>query len=305
MDPEAPDTPAGHGIPALAPVPPVALVLASITSVQIGAALAATLFDRAGPAGTSAVRLTIAALLLLALFRPWRRRHDRSALRVAALLGLVLGGMNLVFYAAVDRVPLGIVVTIEFLGPITVATIYSRRRADLVWVAMALAGVVLLAAPWRNGDALDGLGVLFAAIAAVLWGVYILLSERAGQRFSGGDGLAIAMVWGAALTLVPGVAQAGTALLDPVVLAAGLGVSLLSSVVPYTFEMEALRSMPKAVFGTLMSLEPGIAALAGLVILGQALDAREIVAIGLVVAASLGIMRRPGPVATPEATLDA
>lgn len=302
---QEPTQASGRGIPVLDPIPPVALVLTGITSIQFGAALAATLFDQAGPAGTSAVRLSFAALVLLAVWRPWRRRHDPRALRLVALFGLTLGAMNLTFYEALDRIPLGIAVTIEFLGPITVATLLSRRRLDLVWVALATTGILLLAAPWQAGGGLDSLGVAFALIAAVFWGLYIVLAQRAGRFFDGGEGLAIAMVWAAAIPLVPGIAQAGTDLLDPGLLAAGFGVALLSSVIPYSLETEALRRMPASVFGILMSLEPAVAALAGFLVLSQSLGARELVAIGLVVAASIGVTRTTSAPVSAEASLDA
>lgn len=290
---EPPASPApGRGIPALDPVPPVALVLTGVTSIQFGAALAATLFDEAGPSGTSMLRLTFAALVLLAIWRPWRRRHDPRALRLAALFGLALGAMNLAFYEALDRIPLGVAVTIEFLGPITVATLLSRRRLDLLWVALATAGIVLLAAPWQEDAGLDTTGVVLALVAAAFWGLYILLAQRAGRRFDGGEGLAIAMVWAAAIPLIPGIAQAGDDLLDPLLLATGFCVALLSSVIPYSLETEALRRMPANVFGVLMSLEPALAALAGLVVLSQSLGARELAAIALVVTASIGVTRQ-------------
>jgi inner membrane transporter RhtA len=305
--PAARDRPqaAGRGIPALDPIPPVALVLTGVTSIQFGAALAATLFDEAGPAGTSVLRLGFAALVLLAVWRPWRRRHDPRALRLVAIFGLTLGAMNLTFYEALDRIPLGVAVTIEFLGPITVATLLSRRRLDLVWVALATAGILLLAAPWQEGGGLDTTGVVFALIAAGFWGLYIVLAQRAGRFFDGGEGLAIAMLWAALIPLVPGLAQAGTDLLDPALLAAGFGVALLSSVIPYSLETEALRRMPANVFGVLMSLEPAVAALAGFLVLSQSLGARELFAIGLVVAASIGATRAAGGPVSAEASLDA
>lgn len=302
---QEPTQASGRGIPALDPIPPVALVLTGVTSIQFGAALAATLFDQAGPAGTSALRLSFAALVLLALWRPWRRRHDPRALRLVALFGLTLGAMNLTFYEALDRIPLGIAVTIEFLGPITVATLLSRRRLDLVWVGLATAGILLLAAPWQESGGLDTAGVVFALVAAVFWGLYIVLAQRAGRFFDGGEGLAIAMVWAAAIPLVPGVAEAGADLLDPGLLAAGFGVALLSSVIPYSLETEALRRMPASVFGILMSLEPAVAALAGFLVLSQSLGAREIIAIGLVVTASIGVTRAASAPVSAEASLDA
>jgi inner membrane transporter RhtA len=303
----APVTPSdpGRGIPALDPVPPVALVLAGVTSIQFGAALAATLFDEASPAGVSAVRLGFAALVLLAIWRPWRRRHAPEHLRLAVMFGLTLGAMNLTFYEALDRIPLGVAVTIEFLGPITVATLLTRRRLDLVWVALAVAGILLLTAPWQETGGLDTAGVLFALVAAVFWALYILLAQRASRVFDGGEGLAIAMVAAALIPLVPGIAQDGTALVDAHLLLVGFGVALLSSVIPYSLETEALRRMPARVFGVLMSLEPALAALAGFLVLSQALDVRELVAIGLVVAASIGVTRTAASVPPAEASIDA
>jgi inner membrane transporter RhtA len=295
----------GRGIPALEPVPPIVLVVAAITSIQFGAALAATLFDRVGPAGVSAVRLTLAALVLLAIWRPWRKRRTAEALRAAALFGVVLGAMNLTFFLAVDRIPLGVAVTIEFLGPIAVGAIYSARRRDLVWPAIALLGVVLLAEPWDTSGGLDTVGMALAAVAAVFWGVYIVVAERASRLFDGGEGLSIALVFAAFISLVPGVAEAGSDLLDPELLAIGLAVSLLSTVIPYSLETEALRRIPRGVFGVLMSLEPAVAALAGLLILGEHLAAVQLAAIALVVVASVGVTRSSSALDAPSATMDA
>ena len=294
----------GRGIAALDPVPPVALVLAGVTSIQFGAALAATLFDDLGPAGTSVLRLGFAAIVLVALWRPKPREHRIEHLRLAGIFGLVLGAMNLAFYEALDRIPLGIAVTIEFAGPIAVATLLSRRRLDLTWVALAAAGIVLLAAPWGE-TSLDGAGVAFALIAAFFWALYILIAQRASRFFDGGEGLSIAMVAAALVPLIPGVAEAGTDLLQPGLLALGLGVGLLSSVIPYSLETEALRRMPANVFGVLMSLEPAVAALAGFLVLSQDLGAREIAAIALVVAASIGVTRTAALSTPVEATIDA
>ncbi len=294
----------GRGIAALDPVPPVVLVLAGVTSIQFGAALAATLFDDLGPAGTSALRLGFAALVLAAIWRPRLDRHRPESLRLAVIFGLVLGAMNLTFYEAIDRISLGVAVTIEFIGPIAVATLLSRRRLDLVWVALAASGIVLLAAPWSEAG-LDGVGVAFALVAAFFWGLYILLAQRAGQVFDGGEGLAIAMVVAALVPLVPGIAEAGTDLLNPGLLALGLGVALMSSVIPYSLETEALRRLPAHVFGVLMSLEPALAALAGFLVLSQDLGVREIAAIALVVAASVGATRTTAFTAPAEASIDA
>lgn len=280
-------------------VPPIALVLGAVTSIQFGAAIAVTLFDDVGSAGVSALRLGFAALVLLAVWRPRPRAYARGDLLLAGAFGLALGLMNYTFYEALARIPLGIAVTIEFLGPLAVAVIGSRSRLDLLWVVLAGAGIVLLANPGGEG-APDAVGVLFALAAAVLWGTYIVLAARAGERFTGGRGLAIAMAVAALVPLGPGVAEGGSALLEPELLALGLAVALLSSVVPYSLETEALRRMPKNVFGVLMSLEPGVAAVAGLLILDQQLSARDVLAVALVVVASAGATRTAAPPLPPE-----
>lgn len=270
-------------------VPPVALVLGGIASVQFGAALATTLFDELGPSGTTLLRLVLTAAILVVVWRPRPWRYTRAELRLAALLGLVLGLMNLTFYLALDRLPLGVAVTIEFIGPLGVAVATSRRRTDLVWAGVAAAGIVLLAD--LGGGTIDPLGLVLSLLAGACWAAYILLTQRAGPSFEGGRGLAIAMVVAALVPLVPGVLEGGAALLRPEFLLLALGVAVLSSVIPYSLEFEALRRMPAHVFGVLMSLEPGVAALAGLVLLGQALGMREVVAIALVVAASVAVTR--------------
>jgi inner membrane transporter RhtA len=271
----------------------VALVVAAVSSLQFGAGFAVTLFDELGPAGTAFVRLAIAAAVLVALWRPRVGGRPGGDLRVAVLFGLALGAMNLAIYSAMDRIPLGIAVTIEFAGPLAVAVAGSRRALDGLWVLLAAAGIVLLADP--AGDALDPLGVGFALCAAALWAAYIVLAERTGRIFPGGSGLAIAMVVGAAAVAPLGVAQAGGALLRPELLAAAAAVALASSVIPYSFELEALRRIPARVFGILMSLEPAVAALAGLIVLGQALGGREWFAIALVVVASAGATAQARP----------
>ncbi|MTD46485.1 EamA family transporter [Conexibacter sp. W3-3-2] len=270
-------------------VPPVTLVLFAVSSIQFGAALAATVFDEIGPGGTSFLRLGLAALIMAVIWRPDPRRHSREELRLVLVLGLMLGGMNYSFYEALDRIPLGIAVTIEFLGPLGVAVRTSRRRLDLVWAAVAGAGIVLLARP--GGDGIDPVGLVLVLIAAACWAAYILAARRAGELFGGARGLAMAMGVAFLVPLVPGLHQGGTQLLEPGFLLIGLGVAVLSSVIPYTLETEALRRIPTNVFGVLMSLEPAVAALAGFLVLDQALDAVELSAIALVVAASIGVTR--------------
>lgn len=274
-------------------------MLTGILSIQFGAALSVTLFDDVGASGASLLRLGFAAAIMLALTRPRLRAHRPTDLRLAVLFGLVLGAMNYTFYEAVARLPLGIAVTIEFAGPLGVAVFTSRRRLDLVWAAFAALGILLLADPFGAGDGLDPVGLAFVLAAAAFWAAYILIAQRAGTRFEGMQGLALAMAVSVIVPLGPGLAQGGGDLLRPEILAIGVAVALASSVIPYALETEALRRLPANVFGIFMSLEPAVAALAGLIVLGQALGSRELVAMALVVAASIGVSRarRRDPVA--------
>jgi inner membrane transporter RhtA len=260
-------------------------VIVGMASTQTGAAIAKTLFDELGPAATAFLRVALAAVLLAVIWRPRIAGHSRRDLGIAAAFGLALCAMNLTFYEAIARIPLGIAVTIEFAGPLAVAIALSRRALDALWVVLAAAGILLLA---RGGGDVETGGVLLALLAGAFWAAYILLSARAGRTFPGGSGLAIAMVVGALALLPVGVVGGGSDLLDPRLLAAGAGVALLASAIPYSLELEALRRLPAQVFGIMMSLEPGIAALAGFVILGEDLRGRDIAAIVLVAAASAG-----------------
>ncbi|MGH2763527.1 MAG: EamA family transporter [Thermoleophilaceae bacterium] len=270
-------------------MPPTVLVLAAVTSVQFGAALAKTLFDEIGAGGTVFVRVVAAAVVLVLIWRPRIGGRDHRDLALILAFALALAGMNLAFYASLDRIPLGIAVTFEFVGPLGVAVFGSRTALDSVWVALAGAGILLLSG--LGGGELDALGVALALTAGGFWAAYILLSVRVGRAFPGGAGLALAMAV-ATLPLAPvGIAQAGGELLVPSVLALGAAVGVMSSAIPYTLELEALRRMPAGTFGVLMSLEPAVAALAGLVVLGEELAGREVVAIMLVVAASAGAAR--------------
>jgi inner membrane transporter RhtA len=267
------------------------MVLAAALSVQFGAALGATLFDTLGPGGASLLRQFFAAVVLLALWRPRVRAYPASALRLAAAFGLTLGLMNLCFYEALDRIPLGVCVTIEFAGPVAVAVALSRRALDLVWVVLAAAGIVLLANPFGAGG-VDPTGLAFILAAAACWSGYILLAQRATRVFHGSTGLALAAGIAWLVPLVPGLTEASAGdLLAPGALALGLVVALLSSVIPYSLESESLRRMSARVFGVLMSLDPVLAALAGFVVLGQRLSTRELVAIALVIVASVGVTR--------------
>lgn len=270
-------------------IPPVALVLGGVVSVQVGAAIAKTLFGSLGATGTVMLRIAVSALVLLAAWRPRVRGRTRADLAVAALFGLTLAAMNFFFYQALDRIPLGVAVTVEFTGPLGVAVAASRRPLDLLWVALAAGGILLLSDGGAAG--VDPVGVVFALAAGACWAGYILLSQRVGRRFARGDGLAVAMAVGALVLLPAGVLDAGAALLDPRLLGLGALVAVLSSLLPYSLEMEALRRMPARVFGILMSCEPAVGALAGFMLLSQTLSARQVVAIGLVVVASAGATR--------------
>jgi inner membrane transporter RhtA len=259
----------------------------AVVSTQVGASFAKGLFDDLGPGGTTFVRVAFATLLLALVARPSPAGRSRGDLATAALFGVTLAGMNLCFYEAIDRIPLGIAVTIEFLGPLGVAVALSRRRLDLAWVALAATGVALFA-DRGGGGSLDATGVVLVLGAAAFWAAYILMSARTGRAFPGGTGLTLALAVAATLLIPIGVADGGDALLDPGILAAGAGVALLASALPYALEMEALRRLPAGVFGILLSMEPAVAAMAGFVVLDQGLGARDVVAIGLVVAASAG-----------------
>jgi inner membrane transporter RhtA len=264
----------------------VGMVLAAAASVQVGGAFAVTLFDELGAAGAAFLRLTFAAVILCAVWRPRVPARGRE-LRLAVAFGAALGCMNWMIYESMARIPLGVAVTIEFTGPLLVAVIGSRRPLDAVWIVLAGAGILLLADP-GGGGSLDTAGVLFALAAAGCWMAYIYLSKRVGGVFPGGSGLALAMVVGALVVLPAGIAGALDGAEEPGVLGSALVVALASSVLPYSLELEALRRLPAAVFGVLMSLEPAVAALAGFVVLGQDLGVRELVAIAMVVVASAG-----------------
>ena len=274
-------------------VPAVTLVLGAVVSVQTGAAVATTLFDELGPTGTVMVRLGFAAIILTAIWRPSIAGMGGAQRRDVILFGLALAGMNACFYLALDRIPLGIGVTLEFVGPLGVAFASSRDRLDLLWAGLAGAGIVLLS-PLPGGD-LDSLGCALALLAGGFWAAYIVLAERIGRSFPGGQGLALAMVVAGALLLPIGIADAGAELLSPGLLAVGLVVAILSSAIPYSLELEALRRLPRGTFGVLMSLEPAVAATIGFVGLNQGLAASEVLAIALVVTASAGALRTAPP----------
>jgi inner membrane transporter RhtA len=266
------------------------LVLGSIVSVQSGAALATGLFDSVGPAGAVFLRAGFGALALLLLTRGAPLRVREWPHRDVWLLSFSVAAVNLFFYAALDRLPLGITVTLEFVGPLGVAVFGSRRRRDIVWVLLAAAGIVLLSGG-TGGEGVDALGVVLALTAGIFWGAYIIFSARVGALAPGPGGATMAAVISAAMVAPLGIAQGGTDLLTASTLATGAAVGVLSTAIPYAAEMEALRRLPQAVFGVLMSLEPAVAAAIGFLALSQDLAALEIVAIGLVVIASAGALR--------------
>jgi inner membrane transporter RhtA len=264
-------------------------VLGAVASVQSGAAIATRLFPDVGPGGTVLLRLVLSAVVLLGVFRPTLRGRPRTDLWWGIAYGISLAAMNATFYESLSRIPLGVAVTIEFVGPLTVAVLGSRRPLDLLWVVLAGSGVVLLT---TGGDGrIDALGVVWALTAGAFWAAYILLAQRVGRVFPGASGLTFALAV-AAVAVVPfGLATAGTRLWDAGVIGRGAAVAVLSSAVPYSLELFALRRMRASVFGVLMSLEPAMAALSGLLLLGQHLRAREWVAVVLVMVASVGATR--------------
>ncbi|MFF8804567.1 EamA family transporter [Streptomyces omiyaensis] len=268
---------------------PVALVVAGGLSVQFGSAVAVLLMPRAGALGVVTLRLVLAALVLLLVCRPKVRGYGRADWGTVVAFGLAMAGMNILFYQSVDRIPLGAAVTLEVLGPLVLSVVASRRLVNLLWAGLALGGVALLGG--GGFERLDPLGAGFALAAGAMWAAYIVFSARTGRRFPQADGLALAMAFGAVLSLPFGIAEAGGALLVPSTVALGLGIALLSSVLPYTLELLALRRLPAPTFAVLMSLEPAIAATAGLLVLHQALSPADGLAIALVIAASIGAVR--------------
>ena len=276
------------------------LLLGAASSVQIGAAVAKSLFPQLGPAGVVFLRLVFGSAALWAIARPELRGRERHDLRLVVALGVVLVSMNISFYEALSRAPLGIAVTVEFLGPLALAIYGSRRALDVVWVVLAGTGVALLA-DTRGPTHVSG--IILAATAGLFWALYSLLGIRVGRRWPGPSGLAPAMVIGAILIAPWGIYSAGDGLRDPQLIGATVGVGLLSSALPWSLEIEAMRRIPPQVYGVLMSIEPAIAALAGLLFLHEHLHTRAWIAIALVIAASAGATgrRRPPTPATPPA----
>ena len=271
-------------------------LLVAMLSFQVGASVAKQLIPVVGAPGTTALRLGISALLLCVLQRPWRSVPSHSALPLILAYGLSLGTMNFVFYMALKTIPLGIAVGIEFTGPLAVALFASRRRLDFLWLALAVVGLLFLLPIAPASRALDPVGVAFALAAGACWALYIVFGQKAGRAHG-----AATATWGmliAATAIVPiGVASAGRALLSPAVLPKGLVVAVLSSALPYTLEMIALRRLSVRAYGTLMSIEPALAALAGLALLHERLTAVQWLAIGAIMIASVGTLGHESPVA--------
>ena len=267
---------------------PFLAVLGSVTALGVGTSWAKhALFPVVGAQGTTAVRVGLSALLMLMLWRPWRWRLSRADAQAVVLYGAALGAMNLMFYLSLQTLPFGLAVAIEFAGPLAVAIWSSRRAVDFIWVALAIAGLALLLPLGLSGSTLDPLGVLYSVRAAVFWALYIVFGKRAGHLHAGQSvslGLLVA-----ALVVVPvGVAHAGAALLSPSVLLVGVAVAAISSALPISLEMMALKRLPKEAFGIMISMEPAVAALLALALLGERLDTVQWLAIGCIVAASMG-----------------
>jgi inner membrane transporter RhtA len=267
-------------------LPPVPAVLLAIISVQCGAAIAKTLFPVIGPAGTASIRIGISALLLLLVYRPNLKQITAKQWKIVVPYGLSLGAMNLIFYLAIERISIGLAVTLEFIGPLLVAIIGSRRLIDYCWVLLAAMGIVLIA-PWSN-DRIDLLGVLFALLAGALWAAYIVLGGKISKIMNGGQAVSTGMLFAAILILPFGLLENGLANLTPKFLGMGVALALLSSAIPFTLEMKALGQLPPRTFSILMSLEPAAAAICGFIFLQEKLSFYEILAVVCVVIASLG-----------------
>lgn len=273
------------------------MVLGAMVSIQVGAAVATEIFGQIGPLGVVFIRALVSGILLMLIWRPSLRipREGRTA---TLLFGVALAGMNFCFYTSIDLIPLGTAVTIEFIGPLAVALFTSRRRRDWLWAAMAAAGIILLSGD-IGGEGLDPVGVMYALGAGGFWGAYIVLGKRVGESSADGKGLAVAMLLSAVLTAPFGIASGGLDLFKPEVLAIGLVIGVLSSAVPFSLELEAMRRLPSSVFGVMMSLEPAVATFVGLLVLSQAVDSVQALAILLVISASAGALyssRTPAPI---------
>ncbi len=272
---------------AVSAVPPPGLLLVSIVSIQLGAAVAVNLFPVLGPVGTTFLRLTFSAVLVIAAAQhtiAWNARHHAGAL---LLYGTILAVMNLAFYGAIARIPLGIAVAIEFIGPLGLAAATSRRGRDFAWIGLAFLGIVLLTP--EIGGTLDPVGVALAGVAGLCWAGFTVMSQRVGRALPGNSGLAIGMAVAALVVLPVEAAVGGLGNLDLGLLVAALGVAVLSTAVPLSLEFEALKRMTARTYGILVTLEPVVAATVGALLLGQALGLGGLLAVACVTTAALGV----------------
>ncbi|OMQ09171.1 DMT family transporter [[Flexibacter] sp. ATCC 35103] len=267
-------------------IPPVYAVLLAIISVQCGAAIAKTLFPAIGAAGTASIRIGVSALILLVAYRPNLKEITPQQWKIVAPYGLSLGAMNLIFYLAIERIPIGLAVTLEFIGPLLVAIIGSKRLIDYCWVLLAAVGIALIA-PWTN-DRVDILGVVFALLAGGFWAAYIVLGGKISQIMNGGQAVSTGMLFAALLILPFGFYENGLANLTPKLFGMGIALALLSSAIPFTLEMKALGQLPPRTFSILMSLEPAAASICAFIFLQEKLIFTEILAVVCVVIASAG-----------------
>jgi inner membrane transporter RhtA len=281
---------------------PIAVLMVAMVCFQLGAAMAKGLFPVVGAAGTAALRMALAALMLLAIWRPWRLRLTAGETRVIVIYGLALGWMNLFFYLSLRSIPLGVAVALEFTGPLALAMAASRRVVDFVWIFMAVAGLLALLPLGFGAKPLDTAGVIYGLAAGLCWAMYILFGRKAGEAH-GGQITALGMLIGAVVIVPIGIAEAGTRLLSPAILPAALSIALLSSALPYSLEMFAMPRLPTRTVGVLMSLDPAMGALSGLFFLGERLSWIQWAAIAGVMAASAGsaaTSRAPAPQLLPD-----
>ncbi|MCC9065285.1 EamA family transporter [Flavobacterium piscisymbiosum] len=267
-------------------IPPIYAVLLAIVSVQCGAAIAKSLFPAIGAAGTASIRIGVSAIILLLAYRPNLKTITPKQWKIVVPYGLCLGAMNLVFYLSIERISIGLAVTLEFIGPLLVAIIGSKRLVDYCWVILAAIGIALIA-PWTN-EGIDLLGVFFALLAGALWATYIVLGGKISQIMNGGQAVSTGMLFAAILILPFGFYENGLSHLTPKLLGMGVALALLSSAIPFTLEMKALGQLPPRTFSILMSLEPAAASICAFIFLQEKLNIYEIVAVFCVVIASAG-----------------
>lgn len=282
---------------------PIGLLLIAMASIQSGASLAKSMFPIVGAQGTTTLRLIFASIIMLLTLRPWRARMDASTWRSVIIYGLALGGMNFLFYMSLRTVPLGIAVALEFTGPLTVALLASRRALDFIWIALAVAGLLLLIPVGQTGASIDPIGTLYALGAGVCWALYILYGQKAGAE-NGIQTAALGVVIAALFVAPIGIVHAGSALLTPALLPIALAVAVLSTALPYSLEMVALTRMPARTFGTLMSIEPAFGALSGLLFLGEKLTLWQWLAILAIITASVGATLSMKRDSTPPVAAD-